>query len=198
MTTTQAILYSLLNLIFIAAGLGLAITQGWSHSGPNFYGIVAFVLSSLCLLALSVSLTRIFISTKPGFSYTMLFNGNQYSEFKKAVGKRTARFINTFYLTLFFLLFSGTAYVYAKARQRYEQHHLANYGKIVKVGIKANEWAGNGRQYGLFDHTLNEKTYHYKLQTSLYKGDSDLVIISQRNPEIIKWLDAYTRESKNH
>lgn len=197
MTIRQAIAHSFLNLLIIMAGLALAIIKGWSQDGSTLLNVAAFVMISIGVLALSISLTRIILPVKTNFGYATLFSGRQYQEFKKTAGKRSARLINTTYLTLFFLLFPLTAYVYESTRNRYEQYHLDRYGKVLKVLIKATEYAPNNRQYGLFEYSLNQKTYHDKLPTLLYKGDSALIIVSEQKPEIVKWLSAYQPASEN-
>lgn len=195
MTVRQAIAHSFLNLLIITAGLALAIIKGWSQDGPSLLHVTAFVMISMGVLALSISLTRIIIPVNTNFGYATLFSGRQYQEFKKTAGKRSARLINTTYLTLFFLLFPLTAYVYENTRNRYERYHLDTYGKVLKVVIKATEYAPNSRQYGLFEYSLNQKTYHDKLPTHLYKGDSALIIVSEQKPEIVAWLSAYQAAS---
>jgi hypothetical protein len=110
MNIPQAIKYSFLNFFIILLGTFIAFKVWWTHDEARFFGIVAFFLVAFGSLFLSISLTRIIIPIQTDFSFSTLSDQNQYRILKSIIGKKKVKILNSCYISLFLILFAGTAY----------------------------------------------------------------------------------------
>ncbi|MDN3674346.1 hypothetical protein QWY99_14905 [Flavobacterium branchiarum] len=192
MNKKQAIKYSLLNTILILVGAFILYKVWWTNDGAKFLGLIGYFLIGFGSLLLSISLTRIFISTKTDFDFTTLSNKIKYDILKETIGSSKVKVINTIYCSLTVIIFGGTAYYLVTSLNKYEKDQLKNFGQIQKVRINDIHYKGKGTPYAFFDFYLNGKKLTNNLNPKNYSvGDSATIIFSTHNTDIVKWADDF-------
>lgn len=192
MTKKQAIKYSLIYISIILFGTFIAFKVWWTNGNEKFLGIIAFFLVGFGSLFLSISLTRIIIPTKTDFGISTLSDKKKYQALKDVVGSAKLKAINSSYLSLFIILFAGTAYVLVTSLNKYEKDQLKTFGQLQKVKIIDIRHKGKGTSYAFFDFYLEGKKYSNDLSPKNYNiGDSATIIFSTNNTDIVEWAEDF-------
>ncbi len=192
MTKKQALKYSLIYILTILFGAFIAFKVWWTNGDERFLGVIAFFLIGFGSLFLSISLTRIIIPTKADFSISTLSDKKKYQVLKELVGSTKLKAINSCYLSLFLILFAGTAYVVVTSLNKYEKDQLKTFGQLQKVKIIDIRHKGKGTSYAFFDFYINGKKYSNNLSRKNYNtGDSATIIFSTNDTDIVKWADDF-------
>lgn len=192
MTKKQAIKYSLIYISIILFGAFIAFKVWWTNGNEKFLGIIAFFLVGFGSLFLSISLTRIIIPTKTDFGISTLSDKKKYQALKDIVGSTKLKAINSSYLSLFIILFAGTAYVLVTSLNKYEKDQLKTFGQLQKVKIIDIRHKGKGTSYAFFDFYLEGKKYSNDLSPKNYNiGDSATIIFSTNNTDIVEWAEDF-------
>lgn len=192
MTKTQAVKYSLLNSLLILIGAFIIYKVWWTNDGEKFLGLIGYCLIGFGSILLSVSLTRIIISTKTNFDFTTLSNQKKYQILKETIGSSKVKTINLIYCSLTIIIFSGTLYFLVTSLNKYEKDQLKNFGQLQKVRINDIHYKGKGTKYAFFDFYLNGKKLTNELNPKNYSvGDSATIIFSTQNTDIVKWADDF-------
>ncbi|WP_343534688.1 hypothetical protein [Pedobacter sp.] len=192
MTKKQAIKYSLIYISIILFGAFIAFKVWWTNGNEKFLGIIAFFLVGFGSLFLSISLTRIIIPTKTDFGISTLSDKKKYQALKDVVGSAKLKAINSSYLSLFIILFAGTAYVLVTSLNKYEKDQLKTFGQLQKVKIIDIRHKGKGTSYAFFDFYLEGKKYSNDLSPKNYNiGDSATIIFSTNNTDIVEWAEDF-------
>ena len=197
MTIKQAIKYSLIYILTILFGAFIAFKVWWTNGDARFLGIIAFFLIGFGSLFLSISLTRIIIPTKTDFSFSTLSDKKKYQILKDTVGSTKVKIISASYISLFLILFAGTAYKLVTSLNKYEKDQLKTFGRLQKVRINDIHLKGKGTPYALFDFYLDGKKYSNDLNPKNYSiGDSATIIFSTNNTDIVKWEEDYDKNNE--
>jgi len=197
MTSRQALIYSLLYLAIIVFGAFIAFKITWTQGNERYLGIIAFFSVGFGSLFLAISLTRLLISTKIDFNFSILSDKNNYNVFRAKVGSFKVRLINITYVSLFLIIFLGTAYIYYRSIKIYEYNQLMAFGQIQKVKIKDIQYKGKGTRFAVFDYYLKGHKFTNDLRPKGFIiGDSSSIIFSIENPDIVKWEDDFNKSSK--
>jgi len=192
MNQRQAIKYSLIYILTILFGAFIAFKIWWTNGDGRFLGIIAFFLVGFGSLFLSISLTRIIIPTKIDFSFSTLSDKKKYQILKDTIGSSKVKVISVSYISLFLILFAGTAYGLVTSLRKYEKDQLQTFGRLQKVRINDIHYKGKGTPYAFFDFYLDGKKYTNELSPKNYSiGDSATIIFSTNNTDIVKWADDY-------
>lgn len=192
MTKRQALKSSLIYILTILFGTFIAFKVWWTNGNERFFGIIAFFLIGFGSLLLSISLTRIIIPTEADFSISTLSDKRKYQILKDKVGSTKVKAINSSYLSLFLILFAGTAYTIITSLNKYEKDQLKTFGQLQKVKIIDIHHKGKGTAYAFFDFYLDGKKYSNNLSPKDYNiGDSATIIFSTDNTDIVKWADDF-------
>ncbi len=193
MTIKQAIKFSFIYILTILFGVFIAFKVWWTNGDARFLGIISFVLVVFGSLLLSISLTRIIIPTKTDFSFSTLSDKKKYQILKDTIGSTKIKVINASYISLFLILFAGTAYGLVSALNKYKKDQLMTFGRLQKVRIKDIHRKGKGAPYAFFDFYLNGKKYTNNLSPKNYSiGDSATIIFSTNNTDIVEWADDFS------
>jgi ascorbate-specific PTS system EIIC-type component UlaA len=191
MTKRQAIKYSLLNSLLILVGAFILYKVWWTNNGARFLGIIGYLFVGFGSILLSVSLTRIFFSTKANFDFTTLSNPKKYQILKDTIGASKVKVINTIYCSLSIIIFGSTAYGLVIFLNNYEKEQLKNFGRLQKVKIYDIHHRAKTR-YAFFEFYLDGKKYTNNLSPKNYSvGDSATIIFSTHNTDIVKWADDF-------
>ncbi|MBC6368716.1 hypothetical protein [Algoriphagus sp. AK58] len=197
MTIKQAIKYSLIYILTILFGAFIAFKVWWTNGDARFLGIIAFFLIGFGSLFLSISLTRIIIPTKTDFSFSTLSDKKKYQILKDTVGSTKVKIISASYISLFLILFAGTAYKLVTSLNKYEKDQLKTFGRLQKVRINDIHFKGKGTPYALFDFYLDGKKYSNDLNPKNYSiGDSATIIFSTNNTDIVKWEEDFDKNNE--
>ena len=197
MNQRQAIKYSLIYILTILFGAFIAFKIWWTNGDGRFLGIIAFFLVGFGSLFLSISLTRIIITTKTDFSFSTLSDKEKYQILKDTIGSTKVKVISVSYISLFLILFAGTTYGLVTFLSKYEKDQLKTFGRLQKVRITDIHYKGKGTPYAFFDFYLDGKKYTGDLSPKNYNiGDSATIIFSTNNTDIVKWADDYDTNEK--
>ena len=192
MTKIQAIKYSLLNSLLILVGAFIVYKVWWTKDSARFLGLIGYCFVAFGSILLSVSLTRIIISSKRDFDFTTLSNQKKYQILKEAIGSSKVKVINTIYCSLSVILFASTVYGLLNFLNKYEKEQLKNFGRLQKVRIYDIQYKGKGTRYAFFEFYLDGKKYTNNLSPKNYSvGDSATIIFSTHNTDIVKWADDF-------
>jgi hypothetical protein len=192
MTKIQAIKYSILYVLLVLLGTFIAFKVWWTNGVSRFLGIISFFLVGFGSLFLSISLTRIIITTETDFNFSILLDKQKCRTLKKEIGSTKVKFINLSYISLFLILFSGTAFGLATSLNKYKKDQLKNFGRLQKVRVNDIHYKGKGTPYAFFDFYLNGKKYTNNLSPKNYSiGDSATIIFSTKNTDIVTWADDF-------
>jgi len=192
MNQRQAIKYSLIYILTILFGVFIAFKVWWTNGDTKFLGIISFFLVGFGSFFLSISLTRIIIPTKTDFSFSTLLDKKKYQILKETIGSTKVKVISVSYISLFLILFTGTAYGLVTSLSNYEKVQLKTFGRLQKVRINDIQYKGKGTPYAFFDYYLDGKKYIGDLSPKNYNiGDSATIIFSTNNTDIVKWADDY-------
>lgn len=190
MTKIQAIKYSFLNSLLIIIGTFIVYKVWWTHDGAKYLGLIGYFIVGFGSILLSISLTRIIVSTKTDFDFTTLSNPKKYQILKETIGFSKVKIINTIYCSLSLIIFGSTAYGLFTFLNKYEKEQLKNFGRLQKVRIYDIHYKGKGAKFAFFEFYLNGKKYTNDLDPKNYKvGDSATIIFSTHNTDIVKWAD---------
>jgi len=193
MTIKQAIKFLFIYILTILFGVFIAFKVWWTNGAARFLGIISFVLVVFGSLFLSILLTRIIIPTKTDFSFSTLSDQKKYQILKDTIGSTKIKVINASYISLFLILFAGTAYGLVSALNKYKKDQLMTFGRLQKVRIKDIHRKGKGAPYAFFDFYLNGKKYTNNLSPKNYSiGDSATIIFSTNNTDIVEWADNFS------
>lgn len=193
MNQGQAIKYSLVYILTILFGVFIAFKVWWTNGDGRFLGIIAFFLVGFGSFFLGISLTRIIIPTKADFSFSTLSDKKKYQILKDTIGSTKVKVISVSYVSLFLILFAGTAYGLLTSLRKYEKDQLKTFGRLQKVRINDIHYKGKGTPYAFFNFYLDGKKYTYDLSSKNYNiGDSATIIFSANNTDIVKWADDYS------
>jgi len=191
MTKRKAIKYLLLNSLLILVGAFILYKVWWTKDSARFLGLIGYCFVAFGSILLSVSLTRIIISSKRDFDFTTLSNKKKYQILKEAIGSSKVKVINTIYCSLSIILFGSTTYGLVAFLNKYEKEQLKNFGRLQKVRIYDIHYKGK-TQYAFFDFYLDGKKYSNDLnQKNFSVGDSATIIFSTNNTDILKWAEDF-------
>lgn len=190
MNQRQAIKYSLMYILTILFGAFIAFKVWWTNGETKFLGVIAFFLIGFGSLSLSISLTRIIIPTKTDFSFSTLSDKKKYQILKDRIGSTKVKVINVCYISLFFILFAGTAYGLVTSLSKYAKDQLTTFGRHQKVRI--NDIHYKGKAYAFFDFYVDGKKFTNNLSPKNYSvGDSAIIIFSTNNTDIVEWAEDF-------
>lgn len=192
MTKGEALKYSIINILIILLGVFIAFKVWWTNGDARFLGIISFFLVGFGSLFLSVSLTRVIVPFQTDFSLSSLSDKKKYQILKDTIGSTKVKVINVSYISLFIILFAGTAYGLVTSLNQYEKDQLKTFGRLQKIRINDIHYKGKGTPYAFFDFYLNGKKYSNDLSPKNFSvGDSATIIFSTNNTDIVKWADDF-------
>ena len=192
MTKGKALKYSLINVLLIILGIFITFKVWWTNGDARFLGIISFFLVAFGSLSLSITLTRIIVPFQTDFSLSSLYDKKKYQILKETIGSTNVKVINVSYISLFIILFGGTAYGLFSSLNQHEIEQLKTFGRLQKIRIKDIQYKGKGTPYAFFDFYLNGKKYSNELsQKNFSVGDSATIIFSAYNTDIVKWADDF-------
>lgn len=192
MTKIQALKYSLIYILTILFGTFIAFKVWWTNGDAKYLGVISWFLVGLGSLFLSISLTRIIIPTKADFSFSTLSDKKKYQILKDTIGSTKVKVINASYISLFLIIFGGTAYGLVTSLSKYAKYQLTTYGKLQKVRINDIHYKGKGTPYAFFDFYMDGKKFTNNLSPKNYSvGDSATIIYSTNNTDIVEWAEDF-------
>ncbi|PBQ31906.1 hypothetical protein CNR22_09030 [Sphingobacteriaceae bacterium] len=196
MTKLKTFINFLFYIGLTSLGVFIAFTVSWTNGSARFFGILAFFLVGFGSLFGGVALTRLIIPCEYNYNLSTLSNSLNYKELKNKVGRKI-HLINITYISLFLFLFVISSYSYITLFHNHEFNQLKKFGQTQKVVITKTGHLGKGSSFAFFDFYFNDKKYSDHLsQKHFSEGDSETIIFSTQDPDIIEWVDDFDPNSK--